>query len=81
MAAFAEIYRAEMETASEIFGEDKFLSVEQLRKRIGCSWETCRRLLGDDPLPIVGVSKARFALALSRIDEKRIMYYRGGRRK
>lgn len=61
-----ELYRLELEMANEVFGDDKFLSINQLAKRTGRGWDTIRRLFGDEKIPSVGISKARYAYALSR---------------
>ena len=66
MARETELYRLELEMANEIFGDDKFLSINELAKRTGRKWETVRKLFAGEEIPSVGVSKARYAYALSR---------------
>ena len=66
MARETELYRLELEEAAEVFGNDKFLTVSELSRRIGCTWEATRKLFAGEDIPPVGISKARYALALSR---------------
>ena len=66
MSRETELYRLELEMAAEVFGPDKFLSVNQIAKRTGCCWEAVRKLFAGEEIPPVGISKARYAYALSR---------------
>ena len=61
-----ELYRLEMESAARIFGDKEFLSVNELSRRIGKSYEATRALFPVDKLPPVGISRARYAQALAR---------------
>ena len=66
MSRETELYRLELEAAAEVFGRDTFLSINQIAKRTNTSWESVRRLFAGQEIPAVGVSKARYALALSQ---------------
>ena len=66
MSREPELYRLELEQADKIFGEDTFLSIRQLAERTGVAWDTMRRLFAGQEIPPVGISKARYALALSQ---------------
>ena len=66
MSRETELYRLELEEADKIFGKDTFLSISQLAKRTGVSWDTMRRLFAGHDIPPTGISKARYALALSQ---------------
>lgn len=66
MSRETELYRLELEAAAEVFGRDTFLSINQIAKRTNASWESVRRLFAGHKIPPVGVSKARYALALSQ---------------
>lgn len=61
-----ELYRLELEMANEVFGDDKFLSISEIAKRTGRYWTTVRKMFADEKIPSVGISKARYAYALSR---------------
>ena len=67
MSRETDLYRLELEQAAEIFGEDKFLSVTELSRRLGRSYAATRALFAGEVIPSVGVSKARYALALSKV--------------
>lgn len=67
MSKETELYRLELEQATEIFGTDKFLSVSELSRRTGRCYESVRALFAGEIIPSIGISKARFALALSKV--------------
>jgi len=66
MSRETELYRLELEMANEVYGRDTFLSINQIAKRTGRPWEAVRKLFAGETIPVVGVSKARYAYALSR---------------
>ena len=66
MSKETELYRLELEEAEKVFGRDTFLSINQLAKRTNTSWDTMRRLFAGHEIPPTGISKARYALALSQ---------------
>ena len=66
MSKETELYRLELEEAEKVFGRDTFLSINQIAKRTNSNWEAVRKLFAGHDIPSVGISKARYALALSQ---------------
>ena len=66
MSKETELYRLELEEAEKVFGRDTFLSINQIAKRTNSRWEAVSKLFAGQEIPSVGISKARYALALSQ---------------
>lgn len=66
MARETELYRLELESASRIFGSDEFLSISELSRRLRISRATVYKMLGIYAAPVGGISKAQYALAISK---------------